>query len=250
MKAPLTSTLLSASIISAGQAAIIGFDEDFTGAALDPAWNQGGNGGTFDATNDLYSITNANGGGGTKLSRNEAGTLGDYTHIVTLGLNSFMGTGADIKWKTFGADGFTEIVFNSFGNVRQFHTGGNLYTNVPITVADGDTLSFKQVYTLSTNTMDVSYSVNGGADQSLYSGTGNGASGFQNVITNFAEVEVFEFGAGDPVPTIEIQEWSLSPTVSIPEPSTSLLLACCFALTAIRRRRYLQFEVRFRHPKP
>ena len=65
MKAPLTSTLLSASIISAGQAAIIGFDEDFTGAALDPAWNQGGNGGTFDATNDLYSITNANGGGGT-----------------------------------------------------------------------------------------------------------------------------------------------------------------------------------------
>lgn len=238
MKAPLTSTLLSASIISAGQAAIIGFNEDFTGATLDPAWNEGGAaGGTFDATNDLYSITNANGSGGTKLSRNEGGTLGDYTHMVTLGLNSFMGTGADVKWKTFGADGFTEIVFNSFGNVRQFHTGGNLYTNVPITVADGDTLSFKQVYTLSSNTMDVSYSVNGGADQSLYSGTGNGASGFQNVITSFAEVEVFEFGAGDPVPTIEIQEWSLSPTVAIPEPSTSLLLAGCFALTAIRRRR-------------
>jgi len=237
MKAPLASTLLLASIISAGQAAIIGFNEDFTGATLDPAWNTNGSGGALDAANGAYSITNTNGGGGTKLSRNEGGTLGDYTHIVTLGLNSFMGTGADVKWKTFGPDGFTEIVFNSFGNVRQFHTGGNLYTNVPITVADGDTLSFKQVYTLSDNTMDVSYSVNGGADQSLYSGTGNGASGFQNVITNFAEVEVFEFGAGDPVPTIEIQEWSLSPTVAIPEPSTSLLLAGCFALTAIRRRR-------------
>ena len=238
MKTPLASTLLVASIISAGQAAVIGFDEDFTGATLDPAWNQGANpGGNFDATNNSYSITNTNGSGGTKLSRNEGGTLGDYTHMVTLGLNSFMGTGADVKWKTFGANGFTEIVFNSFGNVRQFHTGGNLYTNVPITVADGDTLSFKQVYTSSSNTMDVSYSVNGGADQSLYSGTGNGASGFQNVITNFAEVEVFEFGAGDPVPTIEIQEWSLSPTVAIPEPSTSLLLAGCFALTAIRRRR-------------
>ncbi len=237
MKAPLTSILLSASIISAGQAAIIGFNEDFTGATLDPAWNEGGaTGGAFEAANDLYSITNTNGSGGTKLSRSEGGTLGDYTHMVTLGLNSFMGTGADVKWKTFGADGFTEIVFNSFGNVRQFHQG-NLYTNVPITVADGDTLSFKQVYTLSNNTMDVSYSVNGGTDQSLYSGTGNGANGFQNVITNFSEVEVFEFGAGDPVPTIEIQEWSLSPTVAIPEPSTSLLLAGCFALTAIRRRR-------------
>ncbi len=237
MKAPLTATLLSASIISASQAAIIGFNEDFTGATLDPAWNTNGSGGALDTANGAYSITNTNGSGGTKLSRNEGGTLGDYTHMVTLGLNSFMGTGADVKWKTFGADGFTEIVFNSFGNVRQFHSGGNLYTNVPITVADGDTLSFKQVYTLSTNTMDVSYSVNGGADQSLYSGKGNGASGFQNVITNFAEVEVFEFGAGDPVPTIEIQEWSLSPTVAIPEPSTSLLLAGCFALTAIRRRR-------------
>ena len=238
MKTPLASTLLSTLIISAGQAAVIGFVEDFTGATLDPAWNEGANpGGTFDAANNSYSITNTNGSGGTKLSRNEGGTLGDYTHMVTLGLSSFMGTGADVKWKTFGANGFTEIVFNSFGNVRQFHTGGNLYTNVPITVADGDTLSFKQVYTSSSNTMDVSYSVNGGADQSLYSGTGNGASGFQNVITSFAEVEVFEFGAGDPVPTIEIQEWSLSPTVAIPEPSTSLLLAGCFALTAIRRRR-------------
>jgi len=158
MKAPLASTLLLASIISAGQAAIIGFNEDFTGATLDPAWNTNGSGGALDAANGAYSITNTNGGGGTKLSRNEGGTLGDYTHIVTLGLNSFMGTGADVKWKTFGPDGFTEIVFNSFGNVRQFHTGGNLYTNAPITVADGDTLSFKQVYTLSTNTMDVSQS--------------------------------------------------------------------------------------------
>jgi hypothetical protein len=238
MKAPLKATLLSASIISASQAAIIGFNEDFTGATLDPAWNDaaGVPGGALNAANDSYTITNTNGGGGTQLRRNEDGTLGDYTHMVTLGLNSFMGTGADVKLKTFGADGFTEIVFNSFGNVRQFHNG-NLYTNVPITVGDGDTLSFKQVYTLSNNTMDVSYSVNGGADQSLYSGTGNGASGFQDVITNFVAVEVFEFGAGDPVPTIEIQEWSLSPTVAIPEPSTSLLLAGCFALTAIRRRR-------------
>ncbi|MDG1671921.1 MAG: hypothetical protein P8H96_13720 [Akkermansiaceae bacterium] len=238
MKAPLTATLLSASIISASQAAIIGFNEDFTGANLDPAWNEGGaTGGAFDAANDHYSITNTNGSGGTKLSRTEGGTLGDYTHMVTLGLNSFMGTGADVKWKTFGPDGFTEMVFNSFGNVRQFHPGGNLYNNVPITVADGDTLSFKQVYTLSSNTMDVSYSVNGDLYQPLYSGTGNGASGFQNVITNFAEVEVFEFGAGDPVPTVTIENWSLSPTVAIPEPSTSLLLAGCFALTAIRRRR-------------
>jgi hypothetical protein len=238
MKAPLKATLLSASIISASQAAIIGFNEDFTGATLDPAWNDaaGVPGGALNAANDSYTITNTNGGGGTQLRRNEDGTLGDYTHMVTLGLNSFMGTGADVKLKTFGADGFTEIVFNSFGNVRQFHNG-NLYTNVPITVGDGDTLSFKQVYTLSNNTMDVSYSVNGGADQSLYSGTGGGASGFQDVITNFVAVEVFEFGAGDPVPTIEIQEWSLSPTVAIPEPSTSLLLAGCFALTAIRRRR-------------
>ena len=242
MKTPLASTLLSTLIISAGQAAIIGFNEDFTGATLDPAWNAGGaqdngSGGALDAANGAYSITNTKGSGGTKLSRNEGGTPGDYTHMVTLGLSSFMGTGADVKWKTFGANGFTEIVFNSFGNVRQFHTGGNLYTNVPISVADGDSLSFKQVYTSSSNTMDVSFTVNGGPYQPLWSGTGNGASGFQNVITSSAEVEVFEFGAGDPVPTITIQEWSLSPTVAIPEPSTSLLLVGCFALTAIRRRR-------------
>ncbi len=61
--------------------------------------------------------------------------------------------------------------------------------------------------------MYVSYSVNGGADQELYSGTGGSGSGtnggFKNVIGERVELEVFKSGADDPVPTIEIKEWSL-----------------------------------------
>ncbi|MEJ6718165.1 MAG: hypothetical protein QNK82_06720, partial [Akkermansiaceae bacterium] len=78
-RTPLASTLLSAAIVSTSQAAVIGFTEDFTSSALDAAWSENGTGGSFDATNDHYQITNVNGGGGTKLTRNEGGTIGSFS---------------------------------------------------------------------------------------------------------------------------------------------------------------------------
>jgi hypothetical protein len=241
-KTPIACALFAVSIMSSGQAAIVGFTEDFT-SKLDAAWNESGDTGTHDATNDLYSITHSNGDASPKLSRSEGGSIDDYTHTITINLVDFLdpNVGADLKWKTFGADGFTEIIFNSFGNVRMFHDdfsagAGNLFTNVPIAVTDGQTLSFKQEFTLATNSMSVTYSVNGGADQPLFSGTSNIGGSFDDVITNFAESELFEFNGDLPVPVIEIQEWNLTAGV-VPEPSTAVLLAGFFALAAVRRRR-------------
>lgn len=234
-KTPITCALVAAFMMSSGQAAIIGFSEDFTSTTLDPEWAEGGDTGTFDATNDLYSLTHSNGDDSPKLTRFEGGTNGDFTHTITIDLVSFEDTGADFKWKSFGSDGFTEVVLNSFGNARFFHTGGDLVSGVAIGANDGDTVSFTQSYTVGDNLMSITYSINGGADQTLYSGAGNGA-GYGDVVTNFAQVEVFEFGAGDPVPVVNIDAWSLTAGV-VPEPSTSVLLAAFLGLAASRRRR-------------
>ena len=84
--------------------------------------------------------------------------------------------------------------------------------------------------------LEVTYSLNGGGSTPFYSGGGiDGRVG--DLVTNFTQVEVFEFGAGAPVPVVQVQEWSLTPVDSIPEPSSSLLLAGCLGLFAIRRRR-------------
>ncbi|MGI9241287.1 MAG: PEP-CTERM sorting domain-containing protein [Verrucomicrobiales bacterium] len=219
----------------------MGFTEDFTGATLDPAWSENGTGGSFDATNDVYQIINVNGSGGTGLQRNTGGTLGSYAATVTLNMVEFSNpsTGADFKWKFFGPDGFMEVVLNSFGDMRLFHNdqdggGGNIQpnTNIGLTGA-GDIVTLALLYDEGTDMIDVSYVVNGGSSTSFYSGGGVDGP-VDDLVTNFVIAEVFEFGAGNPVPTVQIQEWNLE---AIPEPSAAALLAGCLGLIAVRRRR-------------
>lgn len=228
-------------------ATLVGFSDDFTGPTLDAAWSTSG-----DAANHLglsagtYGMTHANGTGAPKLSRSNSGTLTSYTHEVEVVMDTFRlsanpGTGADLKWKMFGADGFMEVVLNSFGNARLFHNntvagaGGNLATNVPFTgLADGDTLSLSASYDQVTDEIDVSYSINGGTAATVYSGAGSGGS-IGDVITNFVEVEVFQFNGGaadDPV--VAIDSWNLT---AIPEPSSAALLGLLsLSLMSLRRR--------------
>ena len=139
----------------------------------------------------------------------------------------------------FGSDGFTEIVLNSFGDMRMFHNdsaggGGNIQpnTNISLTGA-GDLLVLSLLYDAGSDTVDVLYSLNGGEDVSFYSGTGVDDR-IGDLATSFVVAQVFEFGVGDPVPTIQIQEWSMT---AIPEPSTSMLLLGCLGFFLGRRRR-------------
>ena len=133
-------------------------------------------------------------------------------------LSTFSGTGADLKLKSFGPDGFAEIVFNSFGAVRIFHNdsdggSGNVVSTGTaggrISFSDGDTIRFKQTYSSAADTMTVSYSLNGGSEVSLYS-RGSGIDGsFGNILTTRLEAEVFEFGVGAPSPLVKITSWKL-----------------------------------------
>ena len=202
------------------------FDEDFSSELLGVEWTESGDG-YFDADNDVYSMTHnyetgldespilkRTGVDGSPILKRTGVDVGDYVHTITVRLDTFTGLGVDLKWKTFGVSGHQEIVFNSFGRVRQYHrrylgdtSNGDTFLT-PITVADGDTLSFKEVYTQSTDTMVVSYSVNGGAYVQLYSGQGNG--GFGDVVSDFLEFRVFHWSDSDTQPLIKILEWSLS----------------------------------------
>ena len=244
-KTQIACSLFAASIISSSQAAIVSFSDDFSGDSLDSAWSVNGDGGSFDAANDAFQIINdrSGGGGGTELRRNidDDGSVGSFSSSITVTLSEFSNpsTGADFKWKFFGSDGFTEIVLNSFGDMRMFHNdsdggGGNIQpnTNIGLTGA-GDLLVLSLLYDAGSDTVDVLYSLNGGEDVSFYSGTGVDDR-IGDLATNFVVAQVFEFGVGDPVPTIQIQEWSMT---AIPEPSTSMLLLGCLGFFLGRRRR-------------
>ena len=246
MKTPLASTLLSALIISVGQAAIIGFNEDFSGPLDTGVWSQNGNANGHTGIEDSsYVMTAQHDAGGTKLQRFIDGTAVSFRNEIEVDLETFRldanpGTQSDFKWKMFGPDGFMEIVLNSFGAMRLYHNdsdggGGNIQPNTNIGISEGDLLNLTTNYNTETDTIEVTYALNGGAAQSFYSGSGiDGSIG--DIITNFVEVELFKWGTVPDTPTIAIDGWNLSST-AIPEPSTSILLAGFLGLAAMRRRR-------------
>ncbi len=147
------------------------------------------------------------------------------------------GTQSDFKWKSFGPNGFMEFVLNSFGNMRLFHndgvSGGNIQPNTNLGIVEGDVLRLKTVYDSGTDTINVTYSLNGGGDAPFYSGGGiNGPIG--DTIGNFVEVELFKWGSVQNVPVIAIDSWNLN---VIPEPASAVLLGIAsLSLLGYRRR--------------
>ncbi|MEM8679941.1 MAG: hypothetical protein AAGF97_11360 [Planctomycetota bacterium] len=223
------------------------FTDDFNGPGLDPAWNQAGNPASHPAViAGTYDMTHVNGDpmGGTKLNRSTTGTLSSYTHEISVVLDPFGltgggGTQSDFKWKSFGPDGFMEFVLNSFGDMRLFHNnstagvGGDLQPNTNIGYSEGDLLTLKTVYDQGGDTIDVTYSLNGGPATPYYSGTGNGGS-IGDVITNFVETEVFKWGTALPdQPIVRVDRWQL-----VPEPSAASIIGCATLgfLATFRRR--------------
>jgi hypothetical protein len=230
----VTALLTIIFVIAASASAVPVFSEDFSGPGLDPAWTQAGYLAGHPATiAGTYDMTAIQGGSGNpKLQRFFSGaTIGSYSHSIDMTLDPFGltgggGTQSDFKWKSFGPDGFMEIVLNSFGDMRLYHNdsdggAGNIQPNTNIGIADGDLLNLTVNYDLGTDTLDVTYSLNGGTAISFYSGGGiDGPVG--NLLTNFVEVELFKWGAAVDVPIIAIDQWNLA----VPEPATlSLLLA-------------------------
>mgnify|MGYP001183995938 CR=1 FL=1 len=247
-KTPLASALVAASLFGSAQAAVT-FTEDFTGPTLDAAWTQSGYlAGHLGISSGSYEMTATRGGGGNPKLQQFLPGVSDtsYTHEINVVLTPFFltgsgGTQSDFKWKTFGPDGFMEIVLNSFGDMRLFHNdfdggGGNIQPNTNIGISEVALLNLTTNYDIGTDTINVTYALNGGAPQLFYSGGGvDGPIG--DTVSNFVEVELFKWGAVPDTPTIAIDGWNLSSAAVIPEPSTSILLAAFLGLAAVRRRR-------------
>jgi len=225
--AKLALTLLAIALsVGSAYAVPLPFDDGFDGPGLDPAWipapAPGGDpNGHPSIIAGSYDMTDAHGSPGTKLRRNVGGSLGAYTHEIDVVLDPFAGSGTDFKWKSFGADGFMEIVLNSFGDMRLFQTGGELKGNTPIGYTDGDQLKLTVSYNPGADTMEVTYALNAGAAVPFYSGTGNGGS-LGDVITTAVEVELFKFGSALPQQVAAIHRWRLA---VVPEPTSAALLA-------------------------
>ena len=243
LKTPLACAVLAALVLSTAQAQLAEFSDDFTGASLDAGWNLNSLA-TFDDTANSITVTSLRDSGSTadgKVTRNIGGTLDSYTNQVTINLTSFTSAGADFKWSTFGADGFTQLVLNTFGNARFYHNdfsggAGNLFSNVNIGGATGSVMTLTQTYDQVSDNITLSVILDG-AESTFF--TGGGVDGnIGDVITTRVEAQVYEFGEGAPTPAFDINSWSLS-AVAVPEPSTYALLAGCFALASvmIRRRR-------------
>ena len=176
-----------------------------------------------------------------KITRNIEGTIGSYTHEITIELEAFASTGSDFKWKTFGAGGMTELVFNDSGNARLFHNdysggGGNVFSGFSIGFTDSDNLIFRQDYNEMTGSMSLSYSFDGVDYTEMYTGLGIEGTGFGDVITTRVEAEVWEFGEGGLNPIVNVDQWSLT-AVAVPEPSSTALVGLGGVAMLLRRRR-------------
>ncbi len=206
------------------------FVENFTGPVLDPAWTQLGDpAGHPTVIAGSYDITDAHGQPGTSLRRSTGGTVSSFTHEIELVLNPHLlmgsgGTQSDFKFRSSGADGVLDVVYNSFGHLRvnhaDFNTGssdhiaGGSPNNITIGYTDGDTLKLRVDYHGGTDTIDVTYALNGGTPVSVYSGTGIDGQ-FGDVITSSVEVLVFKFGNSTPTQTVAaIDNWSLGELAS------------------------------------
>ena len=114
--------LVVAALASMSQGQPNGFVEDFNDPNLDPAWNQNGdpNGHptTFAGT---YDLTDAFGAPGTILNRSTGGTTGSFIHEIEVVLDPHLisgsgGTRSDFKFRSMGAKGIFDVVYNMFGN--------------------------------------------------------------------------------------------------------------------------------------
>jgi hypothetical protein len=247
MKRPTTYAFLSAALLGSSQGAILTFSDDFSGP-LNEAWRQESfEGGHLGISDGKYGLTaNQGGQGNPKLTRSTTGDLdSSYETSISVVFSQFGfggdNTQSDFKWKSFGKDGFMEIVLNSFGDMRLYHNdsdggGGNIQPNTRITVANGDLLKLSNAYNATSDTIDLTYSVNGGDSMAFYSGGGiDGPIG--DLASNFVQVEVFKWGASDFKPNIGIDEWSLkSSGGAVPEPS-SIALFSLAGLFLLRRRK-------------
>ena len=120
MKRPKTYAFLAASLLGSSQGAILTFNDDFSGP-LDEAWRQESfEGGHLGITDGKYGLTaNQGGGSNPKLTRSTTGDLdSSYETSISVVFSQFGfggdNTQSDFKWKSFGKDGFMEIVLNSF----------------------------------------------------------------------------------------------------------------------------------------
>ena len=230
--------------------ATVFFTEEFNGTTLDPAWAElGDNGHTGLNGSGAYVLTDPHGNPGTELRRDPLDGPSSFRASIVLAADPFNSapsladpssnnTRSDFKWRFFGPNGFAEVVLNSFGDMRLYHrdsrTGanGNVAPGTRIGVADGDTLELLLSYSLAADTVDLSYSLNGDAAVSFYSGSGNG-DGFGDFASNFMDAQVFKWGS---TPTdqavIAIDRWSV-----VPEPSVFGLIAIGMAGLLPRRRR-------------
>ncbi len=220
-------------ILAAPAHATVFFTEDFNGTTLDPAWAElGDTGHTGLNGSGAYVLTDPHGNPGTELRRDPLDGPSSFRASIAMAADPFNSapsladpssnnTRSDFKWRFFGANGFAEVVLNSFGDMRLFHrdsragAGGNLVGNTRIGIADGDTLELTLSFSQDTDTVDLSYALNGDAAVPFYSGTGNG-DGFGDFASNFMDVQVFKWGAtpADQA-VVAIDRWSVVPEPSI-----------------------------------
>lgn len=157
---------------------------------------------------------------------------GDFIISNTYYVNELHATsGTDVKTVFGGADGRLEIVHNSSGSLRMWHSGGtgnnyNVFSlggNDRPATTDGYEMTITAAFDSDTSTISVSYAIDGGDPVVAFSGASTdsldagvvggtkGQNGFgTDIITGWAKVEVFQFNTTTGTAAIEFREFSLA----------------------------------------
>jgi hypothetical protein len=218
------------------------FTENFSGSTLAPNWTLSSpSPGALNGSGQ-FVMSAPPGGTQTTIQDNTGGTAGSFVSDLNVWFNpmtSAPATETDFNWRFFGPNGFVEVVFNNFSELRVYSSaaGGNVGDIPNLTssasYADGATLNLTMSYNQPSDTFQVLYGLNGGAQSVLGSYTGAG-----NFYTSWTDCRMDKWGNTNPNQAYGyLDSWDLQ-VAPVPEPTTLAFagLAGLASLIALRRK--------------
>lgn len=194
------------------------FNEDFSGATLDPLWGVAGEGHTGIQEGN-YRFTDAADNNGTELYRSiQMPPSGSFSTAISATFDTFTSpnTKTAFSWILNGHNGNLSLMYNSFDKLELRHNdfdnkNEGLATIPNLGLSDGQTVTFSITYDQKMNSITVSLTDGKGETKEIYSGQGVTGGSLDDFYSLRSTAKLYKF---DDMPAdqaaILINAWSMT----------------------------------------